>query len=285
MYLGRLEETIQITRSRYEAAKKEKEYFLAHGKHSFDESTSPAPGHAYAPEAWLERYWAALKALDYRDNYPQKTDPEILRRIKELQKADDLEQYPQQREEGLRVRKEALAGPIRFLKDAGPGALPYLLPLCTRYSWTALLIPDILRHWGDDASIRALVDIALFHYPFLSESCLKALEELGTRALRPIQEAFVKDPLFDSLKIGLISVAGRIGTSEALTWVTTLLDHPQPTVVNWAGGVLGEAGHLDALERIQEANARIGREARLEWAVEELTRLRAARGSTSANSR
>lgn len=279
MYLGNLEEAIRVIKSRWGAAQKEKAFFLAHQRHAYDDPDAPL-GHAYAPQAWLERYWVALKAEDYRANYPQEPDPQILRWIKELQKADDLQQYPQQREEGLRVRKEALAGPIQSLKDTGVRALPYLLPLCTQYSWTALMIPDILLHWGDDASMHALVEIALFHYPFVSESCLKALEQLGACAMPHLEQAFNEDQTFDLLKIGLISVAGKIGTHEALAWVATLLDHPEPSIVNWAGGVLAEAGYVDALEKIKEANVRIGREPRLEWAIEELSRLRP--GATSS---
>jgi hypothetical protein len=217
----------------------------------------------------------ALKAGEYQAHHPPEPDAQILRWIRELLRADDLERYPQLREEGLRVRREALSAPLQSLKDAGASALPYLLPLCTRYSWTALLIPDILLHWGDDASIRALVDMTLFHYPFLSESCLKALEQLGERALPHIKEAFHKDREFDPLKIGLISVAGKMATPEALAWVATLLGHPEPTVVNWAGGVLAEAGYVNALERIKEAKTRIGPEPRLEWAIEQLDRLKA----------
>jgi len=119
-----------------------------------------------------------------------------------------------------------------------------------------------------------LLEISIFHYPFLSESCLLALETLGDRALPFLKEAFQKEGEFDTLKIGLISVAGQIATREAMDWVMELLDHRDPSVVNWAGGVLGKHGFVSALEKLKEANLRIGREPKMEWAIEELTRLK-----------
>jgi hypothetical protein len=272
LYLGNLDEAVKTAEARWKAAQKEKDFFLAQGRHSYDDPGVP-PGHSYSPQAWQERCWVAIKACEYRANYPPEPDPQILLWVKELQKADDLKRFPEQREEGLRVRKEALAESIQAIKDAGLRGLPYLLPLCTRYGWSALLIPDILCYWKDDASIRTLVEISLFHYPFLSESCLKALEQLGELSLPYLQEAFQRNREFDSLKIGLISVAGQIGTPDALGWVTRLLDHPDPVIVNWSAGVLGKCGHISALKKIKEAGFRLGENSRTEWAVDELNRL------------
>jgi hypothetical protein len=272
--LGDWEEATRTADARWKAALREKEFFLAQGRHSFEEPDA-APGHAYAPEAWQERCWVALKARAYEATYPADPDPLILGWVKELRKADDLHRFPQQREEGLQVRQEALAAPMGALKEIGSRALPYLRPLCIRYSWTALLIPEILAHWRDDASIRSLVEISLFHYPFLSESCLQFLERIGEPALSHLREAFRRDPDFDSLKIGLISVAGEIGTREAWAWVAGLLDHANPVMVSWAAEVLGKAGRTDMLEKIKEAGRRIGGSPRIERAVEKLSRIRA----------
>ena len=272
LYLDQFEEAIQVSESRWKAAEREKALFLAHGRHTYDDP-SVAPGHAYAPQAWLEKYWVAIKARDYTEAYPKTPDQWILRQVKALQNADNLERFPQRREEGLQVRQEALANVTQALKDIGPEALPYLLPLSIRYSWTGLLLPEILCHWGDDASIRALVDIALFHYPFLSESCLKALEELGDRSLPHIMIAFEQDPKFVPLKTGLISVAGHIATPEAMEWITSLLDHPDAAIVNWAGGILGKAGYVQALAKLEETNRRIGGEPRMQEAIDTLRQL------------
>jgi tetratricopeptide (TPR) repeat protein len=272
LYLGRLEEAIQISESRWKAAESEKAFFLAHGIHSYDDPEAQL-GHAYAPQAWLEKYWVALRARDYAAAYPKKPDPQILSLVRGLQEADDLVKFPQSKEEGLQTRKEALADIIQALKEAGPQARAYLTPLCTRYSWTALLIPEILSHWADEESTEALVDIALFHYPFLSESCLKALELLGQRSLPHLKRAFARAPDFDALKIGLISVAGQIGTPEALDWVTSLLDHPDPAIVNRAGEILGKAGYVQALDKLRQANLRIGGEPRIQDAIDKLSQL------------
>jgi hypothetical protein len=271
---GEWEEALRTAEARWKAALREKEFFLAHGRHSFDEPGA-APGHAYAPEAWQERCWVALKAREYEAAYPADPDPRILGWVKELKKADDLRRFPQQQEEGLRVRQEALAGPMGSLKETGPPALPYLKPLCIRYNWTALLIPEILAHWRDDASIRSLVEISLFHYPFLSESCLQFLERIGEASLPHLRDAFQRDPEFDSLKIGLISVAGQIGGREAWAWVAGLLDHANPVIINWAAEVLGQGGRSEVLEKIKKAGRRIGGSPRIERALEKLSRLQA----------
>jgi hypothetical protein len=272
--LGEWEEAIRTADARWKAALREKEFFLAYSRHSFDEAGA-TPGHAYAPEAWQERCWVALKAREYEATYPAEPDPLILGWVEELKKADDLRRFPQQREEGLQARQKVLAAPMGALKEIGPRALPYLRLRCIRYGWTALLIPEIFAHWRDDASIRSLVEISLFHYPFLSESCLQFLERIGEPALPHLREAFQRDPDFDSLKIGLISVAGQIGTREAWAWVASLLDHANPVMVNWAAEVLGKGGRTDVLEKIKGASRRIGGSPRIERALEKLSRLQA----------
>jgi hypothetical protein len=273
--MGELERAADLARSRWKAALAEKEFFLSKGKHSFDGPTE-RPGHAYSPEAWLERVWVAEKALAYRAAYPQEADPSLVRLVKELRGSDDRTRFPQSREAGLQIRKETLAPVLQAVKEAGPSALPYLLPICTRYSWSALLVPEILVHWGDESSICALVEIAVFHYPFLSESCLKGLEELGERVLPFLAQAFQQDEDFDSLKIGLISVAGQIGTPEALRWVTGLLEHRNTTVVNWAAGVLGKRGHKPALQALRAASEQVGSQPNILWALEELEKIAVA---------
>jgi hypothetical protein len=272
LYLGDLDEAIGVSESRWKASIKEKEFFLMHGRHSYDELTAPI-GHAYAPQAWLEKYWAALKAKEYSAALPADRNPQVAHWLRELQKADDLHRFPQQREEGLKRRKDALAVTISEIKDAGPKSLPYLIPLCTRYSWTALLIPEILLHFADDASIRCLVEISMFHYPFLSEECLSALEQLGERSLPHLVKAFHQDREFDPIKLPLISVAGHIGTPEALEWITSLLDHSEPTVVNWSARALVKCAYAPALERMRAASLRAAKDINLDWAIEEMSKI------------
>jgi hypothetical protein len=58
-----------------------------------------------------------------------------------------------------------------------------------------------------------------------------------------------------------------------LEWISSLLDHSDSTIVNWAGGILGKAGHLPALAKLKEADRRIGGEPRMQEAIEVLSKL------------
>ncbi len=149
-------------------------------------------------------------------------------------------------------------------------ALPYLMPLCARYGWSGLLVPELLVHWGDRHSIKALVDLAMFRYPYLSESCLNGLERLGEASLPYLQEAFREDQEMDPLKTGLLSVAGEIGTTTAMEWLVAMLGHPSTSIVNWTAGVLGRKGYKPALPEIKKAMQRVGQQPYVIWAIEEL---------------
>ena len=270
LFLDDPQKAVEVCEARWIAAQEEREYFREHGMHSYDDPDAE-PGHAYSPRAWLERYWVSLKAKEYHHSYPEQPDPQVLDLMEKLLEADDPERFPQVRDEGLKVRQEALSDTIRAIEDLGSEkALPYLRPLCTRFGWAAVLVPDILIRWGDEASVAALIQISMFNYPFMTESCLKGLEEMGERVLPQLKNAFSRDTAFDPLKTGLMSVAGRIGTAEAYEWLMGLLDHADSTVVNWAGKTLGACGYKPSLDKIKAANERIGKEAGLEWAIEEL---------------
>ena len=270
LFLDDAQKAVEVCEARWIAAQEEREYFREHGMHSYDDPDSE-PGHSYSPRAWLERYWVALKAKEYHDSYPEHPDAQVLDLVEKLLEADDPERFPQVQEEGLKVRRETLSDTISALETLGSEkALPYLRPLCTRFGWSAILVPDILIRWSDEASVTALIQISMFNYPFMTESCLKGLEDMGEPVLKHLMDAFSRDTAFDPLKTGLMSVAGRIGTSEAYDWLIALLDHADATVVNWAGKTLGTCGYKPALDKIVEANERIGKEAGLEWAIEEL---------------
>jgi hypothetical protein len=271
IHLGEPRHALELAKEGYEEALAEKEYFLAKGHHSWEDSEGEqGVGHAYAPEAWLERLWVARRALAYQEAYPKEPDPYLAGLAEELQGADDPHRYPQGREEGLKVRKEALAHVLEELKKIGPRALPYVLPLCPRYGWSGFLVPEILAHWADPDSIRALVEMSMFRYPYLSESCLRALEQLGERSLPYLREAFEKDQEMDPIKTGLLSVAGEIGSPEAMDWLTQMLEHPLPAIVNWAAGILGRKRHGPALPKLKKAMERVGQQPYIMWALEEL---------------
>jgi hypothetical protein len=270
IHLGDPGNALEAAEQGYMEALTEKEHFLAAGCHSWEGPGQAGPGHAYAPEAWLERLWVARKAVAYAQAFPQDPDPRLLQLVKELQKTDAPDRYPEGREEGLKLRKREVAHVLEELKAAGPRALPYLLPLCPRYGWCALMVPELLIHWADPESIRALVEVAMFRYPYLSESCLKGLEQLGGKSLPYLREAFQKEPEMDPLKTGLLSVAGEIGTPEAMEWLTEMLEHPLPVIVNWTAGILGRKSHRSALPHIKRAMERVGQQPYILWALEEL---------------
>lgn len=269
LMMNKPEEAYQLAFSCYEEAKREKEYFMLHGQHSW-EVEGPGFGYGYAPEAWLEKVWVSKKAVDYKRGYPTDPDPRISALVEELMKAEDLSLYPQGGEQGLKARREGLSGVLEGLIQIGPKALPYILPVCPRYGWSGLLIPNILGRWGDESSIRALIDISMFHYPYLSESALKELESKGEKILPYLRRAFEEDREFDPLKTGLLSVANEIKTEESMLWLVEMLGHPSPFIVNWTAGLLGKSGYRRALPALREALTRVGDQPYLLWAIEEL---------------
>ena len=59
------EQATDICRSRWQVAKEEKSFYVAHGHHQrLPEDDAAGPPHFYPPETWLEKYWIALKAND-----------------------------------------------------------------------------------------------------------------------------------------------------------------------------------------------------------------------------
>lgn len=270
IHLGEFGQALEIAQRGYREATEEKAHFLTNGRHSWEEPDDPRVGHAYAPEAWLERLWVARKAVAYAEAYPEEPDLQLAQLVKELQMAEDADRYPQGQEQGLKVRREELSHVLEELKAAGPRALPYILPLCPGYGWSGLLVPELLVHWADHDSIRALVDLAMFRYPYLSESCLKGLEGLGEKSLPYLQEAFREDQEMDPLKTGLLSVAGEMGTPMAMEWLVGMLEHPLTSIVNWTAGVLGRKGYKPALPAIKKAMERVGPQPYIIWAIEEL---------------
>mgnify|MGYP003919672081 CR=1 FL=1 len=265
----RPEEALAVARRGYHLALAEKEFYMSEGCHSWEKGES-SPGYGYAPETWLERLWVSEKAMEYKASYPNPADPSMMKLVRELQQADDLSLFHKRGREGLQERKKALAQVLEEFSRIGSIALPYLMPLCPKYGWTALLVPEILWRWADKPSIRALIDLAMFHYPYLSESSLEKLERIGPQVLPHLEEAFELHKEFDPLKTGLLSVAREIGTKEAMEWLVKMLEHQSPLIVNWTAGLLGKSKHKEALPSLRRALSRVGEQPYLLWAIEEL---------------
>ncbi len=265
----RPEEALAVARKGYQLAMAEKEFYISEGCHSWEKG-EPSPGYGYAPETWLERLWVSEKAVEYKASYPKPADPAMTRLVRELQRADDLSLFPKTGREGLEERETALAPVLEEFSRVGSVALPYLMPLCPKYGWTALLVPEILGRWSDRPSIKALIDLAMFHYPYLSESSLEKLERIGPEVLPHLEEAFEIHKEFDPLKTGLLSVAREIGTKEAMEWLVRMLEHQSPLIVNWSAGLLGKSRYAGALPSLRRALSRVGEQPYLLWAIEEL---------------
>jgi hypothetical protein len=252
-------------------AKEEKTFFIEHGRHKrLPEGDDSAAPHFYAPETWLEKYWIALKAKEYSALLPEPQDPEISSLIAELQTANDLKRFPEQQEKGLEQRREALTPTIQQLKAAGIDALPYLLQIMSHFSWATLFVPEIIAHYPTESAIRSLMDITMFNYHYVSEGCLKHLEGLGADVLPHVRDAFSRDKEFDPLKVGFINMLTNLEASGVDELLMELLESEEPSVVDWAGLVIGKRNRTDLLLALEEANARIGNKPRIGWAIEQL---------------
>ena len=269
------DEAIEICRHRWEVAKEEKEYFIEHGRYRDAEVEKPSLSYYYPPITWLQKYWIALKFRDYCALYPDKEDTTIVELVQELQSADDTHRFPERQDKGYEVRKAALQETLDRVKGAGPDAIPYLLPLACRYSWTGLFVPEVLSHYNTELAIRSLIDISMFGYPYSSGASLHFLEQLGEEVISHIEEAFSRDQTFDPIKTGIVSVLGNIRVPASYNLLLSLLEHESSHIVNWAGGSLGKFGKIEALPRLLAAQERIGGEKMLDEAIEKLEELRA----------
>ena len=268
------EKAIAICRSRWEVAKEEKVFFIEHGRHKrLPEGDHSGETHFYAPETWLEKYWIALKAEEYRGLLPESQDPEISTLIAELQTANDLDRFPEQQEKGLEQRREALTPTIERLKAAGTDALPYLLQIMSRFSWATLFVPEIIAHYSTEAAIRSLMDITMFNYHYVSEACLKHLQELGAEVLPHVREVFSRDKEFDLLKVGFINMLANLDAAGVDELLLEFLESEEPALVDWAGLVIGKRNRTDLLALLEEANSRIGNKPRISWAIDHLKKL------------
>ena len=272
---GQHDEATAICRDRWKVAKEEKTFFIEYGRHKrLPEGDHGGAPHFYSPETWLEKYWIALKAKDYSRLLPEAPDPEISRLLAELQSANDLKRFPEQQEKGLEQRREALTPSIEQLKAVGPDALPYLLQIMSRFSWAALFVPEILAHYSTDSAIRSLMDITMFNYHYVSEACLKHLEGLGAEVLPHIREVFSRDKEFDPLKVGFINMLSNLDVPGVDQLLVELLESEEPAVVDWAGLVIGKRNRVDLLSTLEEARSRIGKKARIGWAIDHLQKLK-----------
>jgi len=267
IYVKEFDAAIEICQRRLTIAESEKAFFVEKGRYRDADMDRPALSYYYPPSTWLQKYWIALKARDYQSLYPLKEDPAIIKLVRTLQTADDVDLFPQKRSHGLELRRNVLRDSLQKLKRVGPDVIPYLLPLTVKYSWAGLFVPEILWTCPVEASTGFLMDISMFGFAYASGACLHYLEKQGEVAIPYIEEAFSREKEFDPIKTGLISVLGNIRTPSAYGMLMGFLDHQNPVIVNWAGDALGKFDNIKALPAMEAANERIGGERMIENAI------------------
>ena len=270
LYSGECEEAIKICRHRLEVARSEKAYFIEHGRYRDAEIDRPALSYYYPPLTWLQKYWIALKAKDYKAQYPETENPKILTIIKKLQTADDTNQFPEKHSNGFELRRNKLEKTLSRLKETGVETIPYILPLACKYSWTGLFVPEILSAYKTEMAKRALIDISMFGFSYASGASLHYLEEIGETVIPDIEETFARDQTFDSIKTGIVSVLGNIRTPASYELLLRLLEHKSSHIVNWAGDALGKFNNAESLPAMIAANKRIGSEKMIDAAIQKL---------------
>jgi len=270
LYAGECEEAIEICRRRLEVAESEKTYFIEHGRYRDAEIDKPALSYYYPPLTWLQKYWIALKARDYKVLYPETVNTEIIALIEKLQTADDPKQFPEKHSHGLDLRKNALKETLDQLKATGPEIIPYLLPLAYKYSWVGIFVPEILSSYKTDLATRALMDISMFGFAYASGASLHYLEKLGESVIPHIEDAFSRDKAFDPIKTGIVSVLGNIRVPASYELLLRLLEHESSHIVNWAGDALGKFNNIKALPAMIAADQRIGGEKMIDAAIQKL---------------
>ena len=270
LYAGECDRAIEICRRRWETAKSEKAYFIEHGRYRDAEVDKPALSYYYPPMTWLQKYWIALKFRDYQALYPEAENTEIIPLVKALQTADDPNHFPEKHSRGLEIRKNVLQETLDQLKAIGPEVIAYLLPLACKYSWTGLLVPEILFSYKTDLAIRSLIDISMFGFAYASGASLHYLEQLGEAVIPYIEKAFTRDKTFDPIKTGIVSVLGNVRVPSAYALLLRLLEHERSHIVNWAGAALGKFNNPEALPAMIAANERIGGEQMIDNAIQKL---------------
>ncbi len=270
--INKTEKAEAIAKKRFEYTSEEKKFYIEHGRHRSDIAS-----YYYAPETWLNKYYIAQKATEYRKRFPRPKveDTILISLVNDLMKANDLRLFPNKKEKGLKERKEKLSASIEGLKKRAKEALPYLLPHTYCYSWVSLLIPEIIASMENGISNRLLIDQALFGFPYASQESLSFLEKRGERVLPYIADELQKEDEFDRLRVVLVGVLGNIPTKESCSILVSLLkEKSEVRIVEWAAESLVRLGYKDGLEAIKKANERFKNRPRLIAAINQLSMMK-----------
>ncbi len=254
---GDYDGAFRLCRNRWQIAREEKLFFQENGYHKREGVERAQSVHFYSPSTWLEKFWIAQRARTYREKYPVNDDPEMLRMVEGLKAANDASRFPAKQEEGYEMRRKALAPVIARLEGAGPAAVPHLLPLCYSFSWAGLFVPDLLRAYGTEASMRLLAELSMFRFPYFAQKCLESLESFREAAIEPIRQVLSEEPAFDELKVGLLAVLGNIRVPESFQILAKYTEHENIYITNHAVKALELHENPDAGIALDKAKRRL----------------------------
>ncbi|MDY0040261.1 MAG: SEC-C metal-binding domain-containing protein, partial [Desulforhabdus sp.] len=276
MVTGDYDGAVQVCRRRWQVAQEEKEFFQENGYHKREGAEKKELVFFYSPSTWLEKLWMAQRARAYREKYPVGDDERLIGLVENLKIVNDVKRFPARQEEGYEVRRQALAPVLAQLEEAGPAAVPYLLPLAYSYSWASLFVPDLLSAYRNRESARLLAELSMFRFPFFAQKCLVNLENFEGMAVAQIEKVMEENPAFDELKVGLLEVLGNIRTSESFGILARMTEHHNPYVVKWASDALGRHQNPEALPYIERAKERLGEPSKIAGAIQDLARAKGA---------
>jgi len=263
---------LHVCRRRWQVAQEEKDFFQENGYHKREGADRKELVYFYSPSTWLEKFWIAQRARAYREQYPIGDDARLASLVENLKIANDVKRFPARQEEGYEVRRQTLAPVLAQIEEAGPAAVPYLLPLAYSFSWASLFVPDLLSAYGNPESVRLLAELSMFRFPFFAQKCLVNLEKFNGMAVAQIEQVMAENPAFDELKVGLIAVLGNIKTSESFGILARMTEHQNPYVVNWAAEALGRHHNPEALPYLESAKERLGALSKVAGAIKDLAR-------------
>lgn len=265
---GNYDAAFNRCRQRWQVAQEEKAYYQEHGRHKRQGDGGSA--NFFSPSTWLEKFWIAQHARTYQSEFPLQDNRPLQGKVAKLQLANDVTRFPARQGEGFDMRRKALEPVLSELANAGPAAIPYLLPLAYHFSWASLFVPELLFGYGTDPSIRLLAELSMFRYPYFAPSCLSLLEQLGERAVPQISRVLRENSAFDELKTGLIMVLGSIPTAESFALLVELIDHENPYVVNSVAQSLGRQKNPEALPHLEKVRKRLGEPSMIAGAIRDL---------------
>jgi broad specificity phosphatase PhoE len=270
MAMGEYDEAFRTCRRRWQVAVEEKEFYDTHDYYKREGEDRLEHVYFFSPSVWLEKFWMAQRARAYADQFPSGEDGRLKKLVAKLEVANDPERFPGRQEEGFEQRRKALEPVLEEIKEAGPAAIPHLLPLTYNFSWASLFVPDLLAACETDDSIRLLAELSMFRLPFFAQKCLENLEAMGARVIPLVEDVLERDSAFDELKVGLIMLLGHLPGAESFGILTRWIEHENPYIVDWASEAMQLHGNPEAAPYVEKARARLEELSKIGGAIREL---------------